>query len=75
MSDSFATPWTVAARLLCLWDFPGKNPTVGCHFLLQGIFPTQGRNPHLLHWHVGSSPLSHQGSLVLLLFTTKDAKN
>ena len=32
---------------------PGKNTGVGCHFLLQGIFPTQGLNPgllHLLHW-------------------------
>ena len=27
--------------LLCLWDFPGKNTGVGCHFLLQGIFPTR----------------------------------
>ena len=35
---------------------------VGCHFLLQGIFPTQGLNPHLLHWQVDSLPLSHQGS-------------
>ena len=32
------------------WDFPGRNTGVGCHFLLQGIFPTQGLNPHLLHW-------------------------
>ena len=30
------------ARLLCPWDSPGKNPGVGCHVLLQGIFPTQG---------------------------------
>ena len=44
----FVTPWTVAARLLCPWDFPGKNTGVGGHFLLQGIFPTQGLNPHLL---------------------------
>ena len=29
-------------------DFPGKNTRVGCHFLIQGIFPTQGSNPHLL---------------------------
>ena len=36
-------------RLLCPWDFPGKNTGVGCHFLLQGIFPTQGSNPSLLH--------------------------
>ena len=34
-------------RLLCPWDFPGKNTGVGCHALLQGIFPTQGLNPHL----------------------------
>jgi len=35
---------------------------VGCHALLQGIFPTQGLNLHLLYWQVGSLPLSHQGS-------------
>ena len=35
-------------RLLCLWDSPGKNTGVGCHSLLQGIFPTQGSNPSLL---------------------------
>ena len=49
-------------RLLCPWEFPGKNTRVGCHFLLQGIFPTQGLNPCLLHWQAGSLPLSHQGS-------------
>ena len=31
------------------WDFLGKNTGVGCHFLLQGIFPTQGSNPCLPH--------------------------
>ena len=36
------------ARLFCPWDFPGKNTGVGCHFLLQGTFPTQGLNPCLL---------------------------
>ena len=53
------------ARLPCPWDPPGKNTGVGCHFLLQGIFPTQESNPCLLcllHWHVGSLPLSHLGS-------------
>ena len=30
------------ARFQCLWDSPGKNTVVGCHFLLQGIFLTQG---------------------------------
>ena len=46
----FATPWTVEpTRLRHPWDFPGKNTGVGCHFLLQGIFTTQGSNPGLLH--------------------------
>ena len=34
-----------SARLLCPWDFPGRNPGVGCLFPLQGIFSTQGSNP------------------------------
>ena len=38
----FATPWTAATRLLCPWNAPGNNIGGGCHFLLQGIFPTQG---------------------------------
>ena len=45
----FATPWTVAHQALCPWDSPGKNTGVGCHFLLQGIFPTQGSKPGLPH--------------------------
>ena len=49
-------------RLLCPWDFPGKNTRVGCHTPLQGIFPTQGSNLCLLHWQADSSLLSHQGS-------------
>ena len=36
-------------RLLRPWDSPGKNTGVGCHFLLQGTFLTQGLNPGLLH--------------------------
>ena len=43
-------------------DSPGKNTGVGCYFLLQGIFPAQGSNLHLLHWQADSSLLSHQGS-------------
>ena len=49
----FATPWTVACQVPLSWNFPGKNNGLGCHFLLQGIFPTQGSNPcplHLLYW-------------------------
>ena len=51
-------------RLLCPWDFPGKNTGVGCQFLLQGIFLTQGLNPRLLtflHWQAGSLPLAPPG--------------
>ena len=55
--------WTVArARLLCPWNFPGKNTGVGCHFLLQGIFLTEESNPGLLHllcWQVDALPLCH----------------
>jgi len=43
-------------------DSPGKSPGVGCHALLQGIFPTQGSNPGLLHCRWILSCLSHQGS-------------
>ena len=42
----FVTPWTVACQALA-WNFPGKNTGAGCHFLLQGIFPTQELNLHL----------------------------
>ena len=35
-------------RLLLPWDSPGKNTEVGFHALLQGIFLSQGLNPHLL---------------------------
>ena len=40
-------------------DSPGKNTGVGCHALLQGIFPTQGLNS--LHWKVGSLPRTPAG--------------
>ena len=56
------TPDSLDTRLLCPWEFPGKNTMVGCHFLLWGIYPIQGLNPHILCWQVDSLPLSHQGS-------------
>ena len=34
--SSSVTLWTVPTRLLCPWDFPGKNAGVGYHFLLRG---------------------------------------
>ena len=48
------TPWTVdqpppLPSLLCPWEFPGKNPGMGCHFLLQVTFPTQRSHPCSCH--------------------------
>ena len=43
-------------------DSPGKSTGVGCHALLQEIFPTQGSNPGLLHCRLILYCLSHQGS-------------
>ena len=43
------TPWTVAHRAPLSMGFPGKNTEVGSHLLLQGIFPIQVLNLHLLH--------------------------
>ena len=43
-------------------DSPSKNTGVGCHALLQGIFPTLGLNPGLLHCRQIPYCLSHQGS-------------
>ena len=69
----FSGVWLcVPAKLFCPWESPGKNTGVGCHALLQGIFPTQGSNPcllHLLHWQAGALPLTPPGqpSLSLLL--------
>ena len=44
-------------------DSAGKNTGVGCHALLQGIFPGQGSNQDLLHWQAGSLPLRNLGSV------------
>ena len=60
----FAPRGLYPSRLLCPWDFPGKNTGVGCHFLLRGIFLTQGLNVRLLRWQADSSPLHHLGSPV-----------
>ena len=50
--------------LLRPWDFPGKSTGVGCHFLLQGSFPTQGSTQisciagrHSTFWATGEAPL------------------
>ena len=42
-------------------DSPGKNIGMGCHFLLQRIFRTQGSHPYLLHWQADSLPSEPPG--------------
>ena len=64
VSDSLPPNGLQPVRLLCPWDSPGKDSGVGCHILFQGIFSTQGLNPHLLHllpWQVDSLPLAPPG--------------
>ena len=70
----FETPWTVACQASLSMEFSGKNTRADCHFLLQGIFPTQGLKPSpmcLLHWLVDSLPLSKLGSPLSLHWTQK----
>ena len=59
VSDSFQPHRLQFPRLLCLWDSPGKKTGVGCHSILQGIFPTQGSNPGVLHCRQILYHLSH----------------
>ena len=61
VSDSFATPWTIACQVPLSMGFPRQEFWSGLPFYL-GIFPTQGSNPHLLHWQADSLPLNHQAS-------------
>ena len=54
----------IAHQTLCSWNFLGKNTGVVCCALLQGIFPIQWSNPHLLGlllWQAGSLPLAWPG--------------
>ena len=74
VSDSLWPHGLYSARLLCPWDFPGKNTGVClvCHFLLHGIFLTKGSNFRLLcllHFRKILLPLSHQGSPMLVCRT------
>ena len=67
MSDSLRPHGLKPTGLLHPWDFQGKNTGVGCHFLLQGNFLTQGLNPGLLHCRQTLYHLSHEGSLDSIL--------
>ena len=53
----FVTPYTVAYRAPQSMEFSSKSTGVGCHFLFQGIFPTQGSNLGLLHYRQNVLPL------------------
>ena len=60
----FAPIWTTAHQASLSMPSPGKNTGVGCHFRLQGIFPTQESNLHLFHllyYLACSLPLGHLG--------------
>ena len=66
LSHSVVSNSLCPTKLLCPWNSPGNNTAVGGHFLLQGIFLTQGSNLRLLqllHGRADSLPLSHLGSL------------
>ena len=63
MSDSLRPHGLQPTRLLHPWNFPGKSTGVGCHFLLQGIFPTQGSNSGLPCCRQTLYCVSHQGNL------------
>ena len=56
------------AKLLSPWDFPGKHTVVDCHFLLQGIFLTQGLNPDL---HIASSLLIASATIIFTIVKSK----
>ena len=74
---SHATPWAAVCQASLFMNSPGKKTGVGCHSLLQGIFPTQGSNPDLLHFRQILYHLSHQGSpfrIRDLIFTLQHSK-
>ena len=50
MSDTLWPHGLWPARFLCPLNFPDRNTGVGCHFLLQGIFPRPGIEPMRLQW-------------------------
>ena len=62
VSNSLQSHGLQPTRLLCLRNFTGKTTVVSCHFLLQGIFPTQISNPGLPHCRQILYYLSHQGN-------------
>ena len=62
LCPSLYDPMDCSLQNSLLMDYPGQNTGVGCHFLLQGIFPTQESNPGLLHCRQILYQLSYEGS-------------
>ena len=62
VSNSLQPHGLQPTRFLCPWNSPGQNTGVGCHSLLQGIFPTQGSKPGFMHCSQIHYYLSHWGS-------------
>ena len=75
--STLATAWTVAHQAPLSMGFSGKNTGGGCHFLLQGIFPTRDSNPSFLNCRQILYRLSYEGSLVdaylTILYIFKDS--
>ena len=60
--DSLQPSELQPSRRLCPWNFPGKNTGVGCHFLLQGIFPTRDQTCVSCLSFIGRWILHHSGT-------------
>ena len=76
MSDCLRAYGLKPSRLLCPWDSLGRNTGVGCHALLQGIFPTQGLNLHLLcllHWQAVLYHFWGGGKCLLKPYSVREA--
>ena len=78
VAKSCLTLVSLPARLLCPWDFPGKNTRMGCHFLLQGNLPNLGVEPGSLALACGFFATEPPGKPFpecwLLLFTSTPLK-
>ena len=77
LSASPRVSWAARLRFwaftMTFWDLPGESVAIyGCHFVLQGIFPTQRSDTRLLLWQVDSWLLSHWEAHVLMLNTKKN---
>ena len=75
MSDSLWPHRWEPARLLCPWNSAGKNTRVGCHYLLQGIFPSRGLNTGLPNCRPILYCLSPQGNPNYHILHNKSKRN